>query len=70
MTVLSNINKQGQARGIDMVTMARESRAHPSVAEGCHTTSTSDAGTATASPGGVLGTGSNVDIYTPGIEAV
>lgn len=61
---------QQQARGWDMVTNARESRAHPSLAEGIRPTALTDGGTAAGSPGAVLGTGSNVDRSTPGIEAV
>lgn len=70
MAYTENIDKQKPSRGWDMVTNLRESRAHPSLADGCHVTGTSDGGTATGSPGGVLGTGSNPDLYTPGIEAV
>lgn len=65
-----NIIKQAQHRGFDMIAGARESRAHPSLADGCNMVATSDGGTATGSPGGVLGTGMNVDLYTPGPEAV
>lgn len=66
----SNIKKAGIGHGIDMLTMAQESRAHPSLAEGCNVCGTSDGGSTTGSPGAVLGTGSNVDLYTPGAEAV
>lgn len=65
-----NIIKKAQTRGFDMVTGTTVSRAHPSLAEGCNMVATSDGGTATGSPGAVLGTGSNVDLYTPGPEAV
>lgn len=65
-----NIKKDKQMRGIDMLTLARESRAHPSLSEGTHVSGSSDGSTATGSPGGNLGTGSNVDLYTPGPEAV
>jgi len=61
---------QPQAHGFDMVTGARESRAHPTLADGISPVALSSGSTATASTAGVLGTGSNVDRTTPGIEAV
>jgi hypothetical protein len=68
MPYVMNIEKQKQARGIDMTTMARESRAHPSLADGVTPTALSSAATAAGSPGAVLGTGSNPDLITPAIE--
>lgn len=67
---IDNLNKTKQNRGFDMVTRAAESRARPSLAEGCNVSGTADGTTAAGSPGAVLGTGSNADLYTPGIEAV
>lgn len=64
-----NIVKASQSRGIDMTTMARESRAHPSVAEGCSPVASSSSDTAKGCPGAVLGTGSNADTYYPSPEA-
>jgi hypothetical protein len=63
-------NTQYQARGWDMVTNARETRSRPSLAEGCVPTALPGGNVAAGSPGAVLGTGSNTDRYTPGIEAV
>lgn len=64
------IVKNSQAEGYDMVTQAHKTFTHPSLAEGTWVIGLSDGSTATGSPGAVLGTGSNVDLYTPGIEAV
>lgn len=68
MATPANIDKQGVGYGFDMTTGARESNAHPSLGQGCHVSGSSDGGTANGSPGAVLGTGMNPDIYTPGIE--
>lgn len=62
--------KDQQARGFDMVTRAHESRANPSLAEGVVPTALAGGNVGAGSPGAVLGTGSNTDRYTPGIEAV
>lgn len=68
MATPANIDKSGQSLGFDQSTGLRESNAHPSLARGCHVSGASDGGTANGSPGAVLGTGQNVDLYTPGIE--
>jgi hypothetical protein len=70
MAYTENIEKQKQARGIDMATMARESRNHPSLADGVTPTGLASGATAPGSPGAVLGTGSNADVYITTIEAV
>jgi hypothetical protein len=62
--------QQLQSHGIDMTTMARESRTNPTLADGCNPVALAGGGIAAASTAGVLGTGSNPDRTTPGIEAV
>lgn len=57
-------------QGYDMVTRAPKAFTHASVAEGIHSAGVASGSAATASPGAALGTGSNTDRYTPGIEAV
>jgi len=55
--------------GWNMVTNARESKAHNSLAAGTYMTGVADgANTAAGSPGANLGTGANVDVYTPTME--
>lgn len=67
---VDNIKKDGNAQGFDMTTGLRKSFAHSSLAEGVHVSGSASGATASGSPGAVLGTGSNTDRYTPGIEAV
>jgi hypothetical protein len=56
--------------GFNMVTGAREAKAHNSLAAGTYMSGVADGtNTATGSPGANLGTGANVDVYTPTIEA-
>jgi hypothetical protein len=72
------LNGNDQHRGFNMVTGAHLTKAHPSLANGCspvaiadsQTTTLSSPNGVTGSPGAVLGTGMNVDLITPGIEAV
>jgi len=59
-----------QSHGIDMTTMARESRTNPTLGDGVPPTALAGGGVAAASTSGVLGTGSNPDRTAPGIEAV
>jgi hypothetical protein len=59
-----------QSEGWNMITGARVSHAHPSLARGCNPTALAGGDVAAGSPGAVLGTGMNTDTYTPGIEAV
>lgn len=68
MALTQNINKQQVADGIDMRTMQTVSHLHPSLADGCNPVAIATGLTAQGSPGAVLGTGANPDIYTPGIE--
>jgi len=58
------------AKGYDMVTRARETHAKPALSEGRGVVGLANATVATGSPGAALGTGSNADRYTPGIELV
>jgi len=66
---VDTILKAGQERGWNPVTNARASHV-PSPAQGVAPGTPADATIQAASPGAVLGTGANVDIYTPTIEAV
>jgi hypothetical protein len=59
-----------QSEGFDMVMGARTVHLKPSLARGVVPTAMAGGGAAPGSPGAVLGTGSNIDRYTPGIEAV
>ena len=70
MAYTQNIETQKQSRGWNMITNARESRAHPSLADGVTPTALASGATATGSPAAVLGTGMNPDTTTPPIEAV
>lgn len=63
-------SQSSPAQGIDMRTMARKTFTAPSLAQGINPVAIDDAVSAPGSPGAVLGTGANVDLYTPGIEAV
>jgi hypothetical protein len=58
------------AKGYDMVNRIRETHAKPSLAEGRGVSGLPNATVAVGSPGAALGTGSNADRYTPGIELV
>jgi hypothetical protein len=64
------VSQSSQAQGIDMRTMARKTWTAPSLANGIQVTAIDDGTSGAGSPGAVLGTGANVDLYTPGIEAV
>jgi hypothetical protein len=64
------VNISSQAKGFDMVNRAREAHAKPSLAEGRGPSGLPSALSASGSPGAALGTGSNSDRYTPGIELV
>jgi hypothetical protein len=64
------VSLSAQAKGIDMVTKVRETHAKPSLGEGRGVTGLAGGNVATGSPGAALGTGSNADRYTPGIELV
>jgi hypothetical protein len=68
------VNTSSQAEGFNMVTMARTSHAHPSLGQGTYMTGQTDPAAvsppAPGSPGAALGTGMNVDVYTPSLEAV
>jgi hypothetical protein len=65
------VNKSSQAKGYDMVARTRETHPKPSLAQGRVVTGMAgDVNAASGSPGAALGTGSNPDRYTPGIEAV
>lgn len=71
MTRAVDIHPQsGNAQGIDMATLLKHTTAHPSLASGTSHSGVVDGGNAAGSPGASLGTGSNADLYTPGIEAV
>lgn len=70
MALNQNIQIQQQARGFDMSTNAREAQLHPSVADGIISSGLASAATAPGSPAAVLGTGMNVDLYTPPLETV
>lgn len=59
-----------QAQGFDMVAGAAKVFTAPSLAMGTRHSGLTDGKSAAGSPGASLGTGSNVDLYTPGIEAV
>ena len=60
-----------QSNGWNMITNARVSKPNPSLAGGVYVDGVVDAVQNHAgSPGAVLGTGMNADLYTPGIEAV
>jgi hypothetical protein len=64
------VSISSQAKGYDMVNRAREAHAKPSLGEGRGTTGLAGGNVAVGSPGAALGTGSNSDRYTPGIELV
>lgn len=63
--------QQGIAEGFNQATGQRTQHV-PSMADGCTPTAlvNSLTNSASASPGGVLGTGQNPDRYTPACEAV
>jgi hypothetical protein len=67
------VNTSSQAQGFNMVTMNRTAHAHPSLNQGTYMSGLADASAtsppAAGSPGACLGTGMNVDIYTPSLEA-
>jgi hypothetical protein len=66
---VDNMLKQPQSGGINGATLVIDTIT-PSPASGVAPGTPGDATVQAASPGAVLGTGQNVDIYTPGIEAV
>ena len=58
-----------QADGWNMITNTRVTKPHPALSTGTYPTGLADgANTAAGSPGANLGTGMNLDIYTPAIE--
>jgi hypothetical protein len=67
------ITTSSPAEGFNMVTVARTSHAHPALSSGVYPTAVADPNApvtppAAGSPGACLGTGMNVDIYTPALE--
>jgi hypothetical protein len=67
---VDNILKAPPSAGVNSITGALNASHVPSPAQGVAPGTPNDATVQAASPGAVLGTGMNVDIYTPGIEAV
>jgi hypothetical protein len=68
------ITTSSPAEGFNMITLARTSHAHPALSSGTYPSGLVDPAApvtppAPGSPGACLGTGMNVDIYTPSLEA-